>query len=133
MNYDQFIGALCLWREARGQTKTALNAIWWVIQNRAHDATKRWPKTIAGVVLQKMQFSSFNTGDPNAVKFPVESAGADWGAWQDCTLVTSNPLGGDPTNGANHYESLRPEDPKPAWADPEKITLRVGPFRFYRL
>lgn len=133
MNYDEFMAALCLWREARGVSKTAMNAIWYVIQNRAADPQGRWPKTIPGVILQRMQFSSFNLGEPNSVKFPIDNGGPDWKAWQDCCLVVTTPMGSDPTNGANHYESMAPGDKKPAWAQADKITLTLGPFRFYLL
>ena len=45
-----------------------------MIRNRAEDPKKRWPRTVSGVILEPRQFSSFNAGDPNAVKFPVEPA-----------------------------------------------------------
>lgn len=133
MNYDQFIGSLCLWREARGVTKTAMTAIWYVIQNRASDAHNRWPKTIPGVILQRMQFSSFNLGEPNSVKFPIDNGSPDWKAWLDCCDVVTVPLGGDPTSGANHYESMQPDQTKPSWAQADKITVTISPFRFYKL
>ena len=133
MNYDQFMGALCLWREGRGQSKVALTGVWYVIQNRAADAKKRWPQTIPGVILQHAQFSSFLQSDPNVTKFPLPGSTQDWRAWLDCLDVVTVPIGGDPTNGANHYESLPPDAHKPDWADPEKISARIGSFRFYKL
>ncbi len=139
--YDQVLAALCLWREGRGSTVTAINGIWHVIQNRTTDTKKRWPRTISGVILEHAQFSSFSAGDPNAVKFPVEPAtglpgslsSPDWKAFQDCMAVVQTVLAADSTNGANCYESLPPEATKPAWADPDKITVTIGPFRFYKL
>lgn len=138
MNYSQFLAALCLWREARGESLAALHAIWNVIRNRATDSAHRWPRTISGVVLQPHQFSSFSTGDPNAVKFPQEPASAaiasaDWTAWLNAQIVVSDINSPDPTNGANSYESLPPDAERPGWAQADKITLVLGPFRFYKL
>jgi hypothetical protein len=139
MNYDQWLASICLWREARGQSLAALTAIWWVIQNRANDAAHRWPKTIPGVILQPRQFSSFNASDPNATKFPMPPInpngppGVDWSAYLNCQAAVTVPIGGDPTNGATNYESIPEAENRPAWCDPSKITLTVGPFRFYKL
>lgn len=132
MIYEQFLLSLCLWREVRGQSQAARAAVAAVIRNRSTDAEHRWPKTIPGVILQPRQFSSFNAGDPNAVLFPVPSNVQDWEAWQDCCDVATMPLTADPTQGANSYES-EPAGMLPRWADPEKITVIIGPFRFYKL
>lgn len=131
MNYEQWLACIALWREARGQSLAAMRAIWWVIQNRATDPAKRWPRTIAAVILQPFQFSSFNHDDPNATKFPSPGNPADWQAFLNAQAAVSAP-GDDPTSGANSYES-EPPDKLPKWADAAKITLTEGPFRFYRL
>lgn len=138
MNYEQWLAALCLWREGRGLSLSALSGIWHVIQNRATDEQRRWPRTIAGVILQHAQFSSFLATDPNATKFPLpptppQGASADWAAFLDCMTVVSSELDADGTMGANAYESLPPESVKPAWAAPDKVTVQIGPIRFYRL
>lgn len=148
MNYNQWLLALCLFREARGSSKPALMAIRAVIENRVADAQHRWPKSIPAVITQKSQFSSFSAGDPNATKFPLppipETAqgSPDWQAWLDCADVASVPLGADPTNGANGYVSLV-KDPATgelvippaarAWATPERQTCAIGAFRFFRV
>lgn len=133
MNYDQFMAALCLWREARGASKVAKAGIYQVILNRTTDTKNRWPKMVHKVVIQPRQFSSFNLGEVNSVKFPIEGMGADWMAWQECVDVVTLPLGGDHVMGANHYESIKEGDPLPMWARPDAIVARIGPFRFYRL
>lgn len=137
MNYDQFMAALCLWREARGCSLPTLAAVYQVILNRSTDAQRRFPRTLAGVVLQHMQFSSFNVDDPNSTKFPMPPApGAqptsDWKAWLDCQMVVQSPIGGDSTGGATNYEDCA-DDKLPAWAQPDKLTATIGPFRFYKL
>ena len=130
MTYELFIAALCLFREARGASMTAQNAVWQVIQNRANDPQHRWPKNIADVVTQPHQFSSFNRNDPNVTAWPTQGHPADWNAFVNCQTVVMNSLGNDPTNGANSYFS---GSVVPDWADPAKHTVDIGPFKFYKL
>jgi len=132
MTYEQFICSLCLWREARGASQAAKAAILAVIRNRSQDARNRWPKTLLGVILQPLQFSSFNANDPNASKLPNPLQAVDWLAFQDCMVVVKAPLTADPTQGATNYESCAVGE-LPAWADPAKLTTTIGPFRFYKL
>jgi len=139
MNYEQWLAAVCIWREARGQSIAVKTAIWHVIQNRTTDAKRHWPRTISGVIAQHMQFSSMTApGDPNLVLWPVQptpgqTAGADWLAFLDCqTVVMETPLGTDPTTGADMYES-EPADKPPYWVKDAALTLDLGNTRFYRL
>jgi spore germination cell wall hydrolase CwlJ-like protein len=132
VTYDQFILALCLWREARGASQQALAGIAAVIRNRMADSRRRWPGTIPGVILERLQFSSFNAGDPNAVKFPIPGTSSDWNAWQSCLDVVLTPLTADPTGGATNYESCELGH-LPSWADANRLTATIGPFRFYKL
>ena len=126
--YPNFIAALCLWREARGQKMDAQRGVLHVILNRAaagfrgHD-----PVT---VVLAPYQFSSFNPNDPNAHLLPNPKQTQDWEAWLDCCSLVDSP-GDDPTGGAVMYESCAPGE-LPAWATDDKRTATIGPFRFYR-
>lgn len=150
MSYEEWLAALCIWREARGESLAAMTGVWHVIQNRTTDEERRWPRTIAGVILQHAQFSSFLQSDPNCVRFPIqptppqsESAQAlhsrnlpvvtDWNAFLDCQTVVESPLNADPTQGANCYESLPEGAKRPAWATAEALTCQVGAIRFYRI
>jgi cell wall hydrolase len=136
MSYGEWLAALAIWREARGQSLQAMHAIWWVIQNRVMD--KRWPNTVSGVVRQRLQFSSMTaSGDPNLLVYPEEPANGaapapDWVAFLNAQVAITTDLGGDPTHGANHYHSM-PIGKEPHWADPAKMTVAIGPFRFYCL
>lgn len=141
MTYEQFLAALCLWREGRGQSKAALAGVLAVIHNRMLDEKNRWPKSVPGVVTQPFQFSSFNASDPNVTKFPMPPIGAipeslDWGAWLDCCSVVEgfSVLSADPTGGSNMYHSY-PEGSQwtPAWALPSRHTVDIGPFHFFKL
>lgn len=122
--YHTVLTALAIWREARGETSPAQRGVMWVIRNRSRD--KRWPNTAAQVILQPKQFSSFNENDPNTAKFPMPLDPS----WLRVCAVVDEP-GEDPTAGANHYHSAMPL--LPAWAEPSKVTCRIGDFTFYKL
>ncbi len=129
-NYGLFLAALCIWREARGESREAKVGVAQVIFARVADP--RWPNTPGEVVLQKLQFSSFNKTDPNSWKFPTP---ADSAWLESCDVVqATRPILGLPEakEWANHYHSL-PEGQEPSWADPTKLTATIGAFRFYRL
>lgn len=126
MTYDQWLTALCIWREARGCSPEAMRGVLHVILNRVRDP--RWPNSPAAVVLQPRQFSSFLAGDPNCSRFPLPKDRADWQAWETILGLVLSP-GDDPTGGANCYESC-PDDKEPSWA--EDVIARIGPFEFYR-
>jgi hypothetical protein len=140
MTYSQWLASVCIWREARGCTIEAQEAVWRVINNRTVDPQRRWPRTISGVILQHAQFSSFLQSDINVTRFPIEptpdqSAGTDWLAFERiCDEVVGVPLEGtDISGGANSYESLPLDAPKPEWATPEALTVEIGGIRFYRV
>ncbi len=131
---SQFMEALCLFREARGESKPAKAAMLAVIRNRAAQSPKfGWPPTTTGVIIQPKQFSSFNADDPNAKVWPNAGSPGEWQAWLECCDVVTVPMTADPTNGANHYEALADGVPKPAWANPANKTVEIGKTRFYKL
>jgi spore germination cell wall hydrolase CwlJ-like protein len=122
--------ALCVWREARGESDLAKSAVARVIANRAADVRKRWPNSVAGVVLQPFQFTSFIEKDPNNAKFPA----AHDPSWTSCVAAAQAAIAGagpDPSCGANHYfdDSIKP----PKWADPTKQSAAIGRLTFFRL
>src|SRR5205814_8949474 len=66
---------LAIWREARGEGFNGKRGVAHVILNRTEVGT--WwnhhiPSSVAHVVLQPYQFSSFNVGDVNADKWPAD-------------------------------------------------------------
>lgn len=128
-DYDNFMAALCIFREARGSSITAMNCIYHVLRNRANDKLNRWPKFIADVVIQPNQFSSFNHDDPNIGAFPNRLHLADWNAFLNVLTVVGNELGTDPTNGATNYHSAKID---PWWIKGMTMTLELGAFKFYK-
>ena len=143
---SEFLQALCIYREARGESMAAKAAILAVIRNRAADAQGRWPKTTSAVILQPAQFTSFSPNDPSVSVFPQPKTPGAWQAWLDCCEVVTSPMSEDPTGGATNYHSI-PDDgysyknakgemvnlKPPTWADPAKLTLQIGKTRFYKL
>ncbi len=124
--YNLGLLALCLWREARGESPEARRAVLHVILNRMRAGRK----SAADVVLKPRHFSSFNPDDANAAKYP-RPGDPEWPAFLECCAIVDSP-GADPTGGANHYESC-PDNAEPKWADDRRRTARIGPFEFYRL
>ncbi len=103
---DSFLCRLCLYREARGESLAAKAAVLAVIRNRANDPKNRWPKTLAQVVTQHAQFSSFNANDPNVIRWPEPPPVgwvADWQAWLDCATVYDAPLTASAVGSAQYY------------------------------
>jgi hypothetical protein len=140
LTYEQFLGALCVWREARSEGQQGMLGVWWTVNNRATDSQRRWPRTVAGVVLQRSQFDAMTIkGDPETITWPIPpiptaAPSADWAAFLGAQEIVTAPLGADPTNGANYYESEpTPPDPvKMPWFDPANLTVKLGAIRFYR-
>jgi len=130
----EFIEALALYREGRGETMAAKVAMLAVIRNRANDPDHRWPRSTVGVITQPLQFSSFNSNDVNAGVWPTPmgNPGA-WQAWCDCCNVVTTPMTADPTMGATNYEAMPDGVTRPSWADPAKMTVQIGKTRFYKL
>lgn len=127
---DDELWSLAVWREARGESDEAKLAVAYVIQNRANDKKHRWPSTIRGVILQPKQFSSFTPGDQNYEKYPLKGQKS----WADSQAAVEKVKAGaeDPTKGANLYHSLSIGSVWPRWAEPELLTAKIGPFRFYK-
>ena len=133
---ELYLPALCVWREMRSRSVGERLGCYWVIKNRAADKQGRgWPKSLAGVVTQRDQFSSFNAGDKNSKLWPMPNGSPDWQAWVEIVemLTADAGLPADPTGGANCYETVPDGLKRPAWADPEKMTIQIGVTRFYKL
>lgn len=128
--YQFILVALCVWREARGESIDAKRAVAWCIHNRA-SRPSWWGRSHAEVVLKPYQFSSFNQGDPNAVKFPADGDPA----WQDSLAVTGEMFAGrsiDPTDGSTHYYDDSIASHPPAWAARMQPSGKFGKLNFFK-
>jgi spore germination cell wall hydrolase CwlJ-like protein len=121
-SYNLIMGALTVWREARGEPIDGKRAIWAVIKNRVKAG---WGATVLQVVTARYQFSCFNRDDPNVTKYPDPKDPA----WLECLeAVTTN--GPDITSGAKWY--FNPAIAHPTWADRMIRTLSIGNHDFFR-
>jgi N-acetylmuramoyl-L-alanine amidase len=120
--------ALCGWREARGQSLQAIQAQLWSVRNRVLHPSW-WGHGWAGVILDREQYSSFNSNDPNAAKFPTV---ADAIFPQILNIAATVYAGAcdDLSKGADSYYSI--DIAAPAWTTSKLFTVQAGAFRFYR-
>lgn len=135
--YDIDVLARTVWAEARGEQLAGQAAVAWVVKNRSRDAKRRWPRTIAEVCKQRLQFSCWNPGDPNlqkllTVTLDVESFARAHGI---VTLVLANEIR-DYSKGANHYHTTKaPHGAQhwpPTWAVAMEKTAQIGAHEFLR-
>ena len=126
--YPEQIVTLALWREARGESYEVKLGIANVIRNRAADP--RWPNQLDEVVLQPLQFSSFNKTDWNTTKFPERKQKADWKAYLECAKAVEESVEKSVVGGANHYHDT--SIPTPGWAMSMKKICQIGKIIFYK-
>lgn len=122
---NRFMLALCVWREARGETPRGRRLVATVIHNRVAD--RRWPKDYVAVIEQPKQFSSFNADDPEVTKFPR----VDDAQWADCVAAADDTFAAaTPLTTANHYHVV---GLSPTWRDDAKVVATEGHHVFYCL
>lgn len=127
--------ARTLWGEARGEGKYGMEAVAFVVLNRAEIAQKRggywWGNSVIEVCQKKYQFSCWNKKDPNYGK--VISVTEEDVYFATAKRVARRALLGflkDPTNGATHYHARHTS---PFWAKGQKPCAVIGRHIFYRL
>lgn len=127
---DLYTAALTVWREARGECYEGKHGVAQVIYNRMTDPQRRWPRTANDVCKEPLQFSCWNSNDPNHDKYPNNGDTS----WNDSCNAVNDVFGkrvADVTDGANCYyeRHILP----PYWATPEKRTIEIGNHIFFRL
>jgi spore germination cell wall hydrolase CwlJ-like protein len=129
MNFaDQFMTALCLWREARGEGNQGMTAVACVIRNRAE---KRDNSPYAEVV-RPWAFSSITAhGDPQLAKWPEESD-PSWIAAKDIATLTLAMPTTDITKGATLYHDDSISFPKSWNRAAVEPTVKLGRLNFFR-
>ncbi len=140
--YQIFMLALCLWREARGCTPDEIAAVACSIRNRV--AKKYRGDSYAAVVTAPAQYSSFPWFNPknqrwiidaNGIKWPLPGT-PEWPKFELCISIATSVIQGpvaDPTNGATHYYDNTLDANPPAWAKDPTSTHKadIGHFRFW--
>jgi N-acetylmuramoyl-L-alanine amidase len=130
---DVTLLALTIWREARGESVEAKDAVAWTVMNRVK-ANGWFGKTVLGVVTKPWQFSSLTApGDANLIRWPNPVDTASDVVWSECLDAAEgayNNLVPDPTSGATHYYSV--DIPAPNWTAEMTFLVQIGAFKFYK-
>lgn len=128
--YELSMIALCVWREARGESSQAQLGVAYVICNRAK-GPKWYGGDIVDVVIKPYQFSSFNAKDPNAVKWPTPTDPSFLSclAAAEAAYITNK---ADPTDGALAYFDKSLDANPPVWAKTLTPTITLGALHFYK-
>ncbi len=126
------IMARTIYGEARGEKTTrALLAIAHVILNRVEH--KNWGQTAKDVIQQPLQFSCWNTNDPNRdIIQNVTLENPEFRrAYRVAIMAIQRKI--DPTKGATHYHSKHMKK-KPLWAKTKALnpTGQFGNHVFYK-
>ena len=126
---DELWGALTVWMEARGEPFDGKVAVARVIRNRM---AQHWygRGDVIDIVLQPMQFSCWNSGDPNRrVAARLDDTDPAWTdslkAWQE----SAHTEGG--VAGATFYYNPSAVAKTPAWATPDKRVAIIGHHHFF--
>jgi len=125
---DIFMTALCLWREARGESEQGTTAVGCVIRNRA---AKHKTSPYAEIV-RPWAFSSITAhGDPQLSTWPKESD-PTWIAAQKIAATVLNESAPDVTGGATLYYDDSISFPKTWNRAAVEPTVKLGRLNFYR-
>lgn len=123
-----FMLALCMYREARGEGTTGMNAVGCVIRNR----TIKNKSSYYSEIIKPWQFSSItDPNDKQLSKFPKDSDLS----WSDAKYAAQYIFDGsvaDITNGATLYYDDSIQFPKSWNRDKVIFTAKIGRLNFFR-
>lgn len=125
---QMFLVALTIWREARGEGRSGMIAVAWVIKNRAN----RYKISEYATCVKRWAFSSINSADdPQLSNWPSETDTVFTMA-EAISLQVGNSETPDPTGGATLYydDSIS----FPASWDKSKVqaTVKIGRLNFFK-
>ena len=123
---DDFMLALCIWREARGEGPAGMQAVACVIRNRVRARGSSY----YAEVTRAWQFSSITAkGDPELGVYPVPND-PQWASIQALVPGIIDGSLADNTGGAQFYYA--DGIPLPSWAQGMTATVSVGRQHFYK-
>lgn len=129
---DVDVMARTLFGEARGERLEGMQAVAWVILNRAKQGKPRFSDTISGVCKAPFQFTCWSKSDPNSRVCALATDADPFFAL--ALYAAAGVLTGqvpDPVDGATHYHTVGMR-PYPSWAGKLEYVKTVGQHRFYR-
>ena len=127
--WNVFALALCIWREARGESFEAKLAVGYVVITRAN--LSRWwgGPSITSVIFHKEQFSSLtHAGDPNLTQWPSDTDTT----WGDSINAAKQAIAKSAVNPAPDADSYVSGTVEPEWIASATFIAKIGAFRFYR-
>lgn len=131
---DLFMLALCLWREARGESLESKRCVAWSIMNRVRHPSWWGGPSVVSVVAKPWQYSGMTAaGDPNLIKWPHMTDTSWLACLQISAEVYDSPQIADPTQGATHYFDKTLDQKPPYWAKDMTHVLDSGNFHFYKV
>lgn len=133
---EHFMLAVTIWAEARGEGYDGMRAVGYVIANRMKK-NFRTDGTIEGTVRWPLQFSCWNSNDPNIAKMNKQyldnSSGMEYYQWETAKQIARDIMRTgteyDITNGSLFYHA---EYVNPNWADNKNKSVVIGQHIFYR-
>lgn len=126
---DEVWAGLTVWMEARGETHDGRVAVAEVIRNRT---ARKYDSdgTVPGTVLHPVQFSCWNTHDPNRIA--AAHLDADDAMLQDCIAAWHEALAGsDLARGAVLYYNPAAVVETPGWVAQSTEVARIGRHVFF--
>jgi N-acetylmuramoyl-L-alanine amidase len=124
--------ARTLFGEARNQQRAGMEAVAWVILNRARIGAPRFADTISGVCKAPHQFTCWSKSDPNSrICSAVDESDP---SFLLALNVATSVLGGmvdDPTKGSDHYFVSKMKNP-PEWRKKMLLQATIGAHSFYK-
>lgn len=136
-NLDDIIAlAQTVYGEARNQSFQGQLAVAYVVVNRFISNPARFGRSIFEVAHARLQFSCWNSNDPNLSRISRISYGdQEFLVALEAAAAALSGRVADPTHGADHYHTL--DAPKgvpwpPSWAAAMRKTVEIGDHVFYR-
>lgn len=123
VSHDVDTLARTIWGEARSESLSGREAVANVVMNRVRSS--RYPSGVAAVCKQDMQFSAWNSNDPNLPRM-LAVTNSD-GVFRDCLAIAQSAVNGtlgDRTGGALHYYAKYIEPPY--WVGNAQVSARIG-------
>lgn len=122
--------ALAVWREARGESREAQEAVAMSILNRV-ERPSWWGKDVMGVVFKKWQVSSLtDPKDRQLVVWP-SSGLVSWNLAMEIADDAISDKLQHPAPGADSYHDI--SIPPPKWATKENFVCQIGKLLFYNV
>ena len=128
MTFDENIAVRTMWGECRGEPIEGQRAVAHVLINRRR--TGHWGDSLATVCMSPLQFSCWNTNDPNRTRM-VALHEDDVELARFLQILHAAETETDPTHGAINYYATSMAKP-PAWASTMTFCGQIGHHRFYK-